>query len=129
MATAARSILSSLGLRSAVAVSTCLLAFSFLASPTASLSAQQQAQRVVQGRVVDKSEAPLKGAVVYLKDSHTLSVKSYISGDDGAYRFGQLAQNTDYSIWAESDGKKSPVKSISSFDTKNDITITLKIDK
>jgi len=84
---------------------------------------------VVHGAVVDKSEAPLKGAVVYLKDAHTLSVKSYISGDDGAYRFGQLAQNTDYSIWAEIDGKKSPVRSISSFDTKNDITITLKIDK
>ena len=91
--------------------------------------AQQQAQRVVQGKVVDKADAGLKGAVVYLKDGHTLAVKSYIAGDDGSYRFGQLAQNTDYSIWAESDGKKSSVKNISSFDTKVEFNITLKIDK
>jgi len=87
-----------------------------------------QAQRVVQGKVVDKSDAGLKGATVYLKDGHTLSVKSYIASDDGSYRFGQLAQNTDYQLWAENAGKKSPVKSISSFDTRNEFNITLKID-
>jgi hypothetical protein len=90
---------------------------------------QQQAQRVVQGKVVDKADAALKGAVVYLKDGHTLSVKSYIAGDDGSYRFSQLAQNTDYSLWAESGGKKSAVKNISSFDTKVEFNITLKIEK
>jgi hypothetical protein len=92
------------------------------------LLAQQQAQRVVQGKVVDKSDAGLKGATVYLKDGHTLSVKSYISADDGSYRFGQLTQNTDYQLWAESNGKKSAVKNISSFDTRNQFNITLKID-
>ena len=92
------------------------------------LLAQQPAQRVVQGKVVDKSDAGLKGATVYLKDGHTLSVKSYISADDGSYRFGQLAQNTDYQLWAESNGKKSAVKNISSFDTRNQFNITLKID-
>lgn len=85
-------------------------------------------QRIVRGKVSDKGDAPLRGAVVYLKDDHTLSVKSFISDDSGGYRFGQLAQSTDYEVWAEASGKKSAVKSISSFESKNDIIINLKID-
>jgi len=57
-----------------------------------------------------------------------VAVKNYISDDQGGFRFGQLAQNTDYELWAESNGKKSPVKTISSFDTKNQFVINLKID-
>ena len=85
-------------------------------------------QRIVQGKVTDQGNAPLKGSVVYLKDGHSLSVKSFIADDQGEYRFGQLAQNTDYEIWAENNGKKSGVKTISSFDSKNQFYINLKID-
>lgn len=93
------------------------------------LAQDQQKQRIVQGRVVDKGDQPLKGATVYLKDQHTLAVKSYISTEDGSYRFGQLTQNTDYELWAEADGKKSGTKNISSFDTRAQFNITLKIEK
>ena len=89
----------------------------------------QSAMRTVQGRVLDNSGAALKGATVYLKDGHTLAVRSYIAGDDGGYRFGQLSPNADYQVWAEDAGKKSSVKTISSFDSKQQVTIDLKIDK
>jgi Carboxypeptidase regulatory-like domain len=112
-----------------------LFFFSFLTMavfvlPVAAVQAQQAGatQRVLQGKVVDKADAPIRGAVVYLKDSHTLSVRSYITDDNGTYRFGQLAQNTDYEIWAESNGRKSGTKSISSFDSKKEFTFSLKID-
>jgi hypothetical protein len=91
------------------------------------LAQKQAADRVVQGKVVDKADAAVKGATVYLKDGHTLSVKSYVA-DDGTYRFGQLAQNTDYELWAEFNGKKSSVKNLSSFDTRSTFNINLKID-
>jgi hypothetical protein len=116
---------------SKVILATCCISAFSVAVRGAALFAQQRGptQRVVQGKVVDGANAPIKGAVVYLKDSRTLAVKSYFSDDEGGYRFGQLSQNTDYEIWAESNGKKSAVKTISSFDSKNLFNINLKIEK
>lgn len=85
--------------------------------------------RTVQGKVMDGDGTVLKGAVVYLKDDKTLAVKSFIVDDDGAYRFGQLSQATDYELWAELDGKKSKTRAISSFDNNNDFVINLKVSK
>jgi hypothetical protein len=85
-------------------------------------------RRTIEGRVHDKNDAPLKGAVVYLKDSRTLAVKSFISDDEGTFHFGQLSQNTDYELYAEFEGKRSKSKNVSSFDNKNDFNFTLKIE-
>ena len=107
----------------------CSVALAGSAIEGVSLVAQRgPVQRTVQGKVTDKGDTGLNGAVVYLKDDHTLSLKSFISEPDGGYRFGQLSQGTDYELWAESNGKKSPTKTISSFDSKNSFQINLKID-
>ncbi|HVJ08875.1 MAG TPA: carboxypeptidase-like regulatory domain-containing protein [Acidisarcina sp.] len=90
-------------------------------------SAEQQ--RVIQGKVFGASEEPVSGAVVYLKDVKTLGVKSFISTSDGSYRFGQLSLAVDYEIWAEQGGKKSPTRTVSSFDQKTLYTINLKLSK
>ncbi len=103
-----------------------------LAAPLLVLPAAAQqrgpVQRVVQGRVLDQNDKVLSGAVVYLKDTRTMGVKSFITGNDGAYRFGQLASDTDYQVWAESSGKKSATKTVSSFDSKSQFVIDLKIN-
>jgi ribosomal protein L15E len=84
--------------------------------------------KMLTGTVSDKSEKPISGAVVYLKNSKTLVVKSYFTQQDGTYRFPQLALNTDYEIWAEKDGKKSDIKGISQFDDRFTPTVNLRIN-
>ena len=113
-----------------ILATSCMTVFSIAVRGVA-VSAQQRGpeQRVVQGKVVDGANSPIKGAVVYLKDSRSLAVKSYFSDAQGDYRFGQLSQNSDYQIWAENNGKKSAAKTISSFDNKNQFFINLKIEK
>jgi hypothetical protein len=85
-------------------------------------------QRTLDGKVLDKSGAPIKGAIVYLKDGRSSQVRSAISLADGSFRFVQLTQNTDYELWAQIDSKKSKTRSISSFDSRNNFTFNLQID-
>lgn len=87
----------------------------------------QIVQRVVEGKVQLPSGSMAKGAIVYLKNVKTLEVRTYISTDDGSYRFGQLNSDADYTVWAEYQGKKSKERTVSSFDTKKTFEITLKV--
>jgi protocatechuate 3,4-dioxygenase beta subunit len=85
--------------------------------------------RTVHGTVVDKQETPIESAVVYLKNAHTQDVKTYISDNQGEYRFSGLDPNIDYEIHAEREGLTSATHSISSFDTRKDVSMTLKVDR
>ena len=87
--------------------------------------AQQNAVRSVEGTVFGPNDTPLGSAVVYLQDSKTNNIKSFISTPDGSYRFGQLSSEVDYQVWAEYKGKKSDKKNISSFNSKKQIVIDL----
>jgi hypothetical protein len=87
----------------------------------------QTTERVVQGKVELASGSMAKGAIVYIKNAKTLEVRTYISTQDGSYRFGQLNPDANYTVWAEYQGKKSKERSISSFDTKKVFNIPLKI--
>ena len=47
--------------------------------------------RSLQGQVNDPDEKPVAGAVVQLKDTRTLQVRSFITQADGSYRFSGSA--------------------------------------
>ena len=85
--------------------------------------------RAVRGVVIDKAENPLSGAIVYLKNVRTLTVKTYISDDSGQYRFSGLDPNVDYEMHAEHDEQTSGNHTVSSFDSRKDIVVSLKVDK
>jgi len=84
--------------------------------------------RTLDGVVRGQGDAALSGAVVYLKNTRTLAVKSLYTGDDGSYRFNALSPNTDYEVFAEYKGKRSDTKVLSSFDSRIQARINLKID-
>lgn len=88
----------------------------------------QEQGRSVTGQVFSKSDTPISEAVVYLKNTKTLTVKSFITEKDGGYRFHGLSPNIDYEIYADYQGQKSPTKTISSFDTRSNITLNLHLD-
>ena len=91
--------------------------------------ATRPTSKTLGGTVQDKSDQPIPGAVVYLKNMKTLAVKSFFAQKDGSYRFPQLALNTDYEVYAEKDGQKSGTKTISQFDDRYTPTINLRIDQ
>jgi len=102
----------------------------FLGGIAAGQDAKREAQlRTVHGVVTDKSETPIPASVVFLKNTRTNAVRSYIADEEGNYRFSGLDPNADYEVHAEKDGAKSPTRQVSSFDSRKDMILNLKIDK
>ena len=84
--------------------------------------------RLLTGKVLDGGDNPLPNAVVYLTNTHTRSVKTYIVGPDGAYRFPALQPTIDYEVYAQYNTRKSGTKTVSQFDDRQQVYISLKID-
>ncbi len=89
--------------------------------------AQNVGQRVVMGSVVDADTAGVAGATVFLRNTKTKSIRSYTSSKEGRFRFAQVNMAEDYDLWAEKDGKKSSVKTVSSWDARKEFETELKI--
>ena len=89
--------------------------------------AQNLGQRVVMGSVVDADSAAITGATVFLRNAKTKSIRSYTSAKDGRFRFAQVNMSDDYDLWAEKDGKKSALKTVSSWDARKEFETELKI--
>ncbi|MBI3404172.1 MAG: carboxypeptidase regulatory-like domain-containing protein [Acidobacteria bacterium] len=85
--------------------------------------------RTVRGETVDKDENFIEGAVVHLKNLKSTIVVTHISDKDGKFRFSGLDPNIDYEVHAETEDRMSNKRTISSFDSRKEFVVHLKLDK
>jgi protocatechuate 3,4-dioxygenase beta subunit len=112
----------------AIAIFTLACAAAFpAAKATETMQRGGQESRTLVGHVYDRQDAPVAKAIVYLKNTKTLAIKTYITDTDGSYRFPALASNVDYEVYAEKQGARSDTKTLSGFDSRKQANITLKI--
>jgi hypothetical protein len=110
-----------------------LVPLMFRDSPSGSCSgpfcahAQNLGERVVMGAVVDSNSAPVAGATVFLKDLKSKNIRSYTTTEKGLFRFAQVNMAEEHELWAEKNGKKTAVKTISSWDTRKEFEVELKL--
>jgi hypothetical protein len=97
-----------------------------LIAPSSAL-AQNLGQRVVSGAVLNDAAAPVVGATVFLKNLKTKAIRSYSTTEKGHYYFAQVNMTDDYDLWAESGGKKTPIKTVSSWDARKEFVTDLKL--
>jgi Carboxypeptidase regulatory-like domain len=84
--------------------------------------------RLLFGKVLDPQDNPLPDSVVYVTNTRNRTVKTYIVGPDGTYRFPALSTAVDYEVYAQYKGHKSDTKSVSQFDDRSQVYLDLKID-
>ena len=85
--------------------------------------------RTVRGVVSDKSEKPIENSVVFLKNLRTNVVISHFTDAEGSYRFTGLDPNADYEVHAEANDEKSAARTVTSLDSRKEITLNLKLDR
>lgn len=84
-------------------------------------------ERPVRGFVTDADGKPVVGAIVQLKNTRTLQVRSFITKEKGEYYFAGLSKDIDYEVKAQFSGKTSKPRTLSSFDTKPEPVLNLEI--
>lgn len=100
----------------------------FSVSSSAADKKDKQVGRLLFGKVLDPQDNPIPDAVVYVTNTRTRAVKTYIVGKDGSYRFPALSSAIDYEVYAQVNGKKSDTKSVSQFDDRSQVYLVLKVD-
>jgi hypothetical protein len=108
-------------------ICTVLLAFCALAG-AAPDKKEKSVGRLLYGKVLDPQDSPVADAVVYVTNTRTRAVKTYIVSKDGTYRFPALATGVDYQVYAQFNNLKSDTKSVSQFDDRAEVYLDLKIN-
>jgi hypothetical protein len=91
--------------------------------------AEEAQMRSVEGVVRNQAGNQVEGAVVQLKNTKTLQVRSFITKADGTYYFHGLSRNIDYELKADHRGTTSDSKTLSVFDDRKKAVINLTLDQ
>ena len=100
----------------------------FTAASFAQKKGKQDQTRNVQGTVSASDDSLVEGARVYLENTKTLQVRTFYTQKDGTFYFHELSPDVDYKLRAEYEGASSPTKTLSSFDTRKDAVMNLKLN-
>lgn len=111
-----------------VAVFCAILAVASVAAAASPDKKDKQVGRLLFGKVLDSQDNPVPDAVVYLTNTRSRAIKTYIVGQDGTFRFPALSTAVDFEIYAQFKGKKSETKSVSQFDERSQVYLDLKVD-
>jgi protocatechuate 3,4-dioxygenase beta subunit len=114
-------------MRQLVTWSWLVLLMAAAAGPATAQKGESSQLRTLTGHVLNAQNQPLVKAIVYLKNTKTLMIKTYITDADGSYRFPALSPNVDYEVFAEHEGARSDTKTLSAFDDRKQVNITLRI--
>ncbi len=117
-----RSVIKAIAFSCAVLVGLCAV------SSAAPDKKEKTVGRLLFGKVLDGQDNPVPDAVVYVANTRTRAVKTYIVGPDGTYRFPALSTAVDYEVYAQFKGHKSDTKSVSQFDDRSQVYLVLKVD-
>ncbi len=87
--------------------------------------------RSVQGTVSAADDTTVKGAIVQLKNTKTLQIRSFITQENGSYYFHELSPDVEYELTAQDQkaGTSSNTKKLSPFDNQKVATINIKLNK
>jgi hypothetical protein len=83
--------------------------------------------RSIEGTVLSSNGTPVPGAIVQIKDSKTLQVRSYIAQQNGRYQFWGLSNDVNYQLRAMAGGLTSKNKTVSVFNSRRKIILNLKL--
>lgn len=85
--------------------------------------------RTIEGTVLDKEGRPVAGAIVLIKNTKTLGVRSYIAQDDGKFYFYGLSTDINYQLRAQSNGMTSKTRTVNVFNSHKVVHLKLKLNK
>jgi hypothetical protein len=115
-----------LALKNATLIASSLLLVLSLVAHAAPDKKDKAEGRLLYGKVLDQQDNPVAGAIVYLTNTRTHAVKTYIVSQEGTYRFPGLS-SVDYEVYAQYNGHRSDTKSVSQFDDRPQVYIDLRI--